>query len=55
MIRLALASMYRKYQPHVGKYVDPMGYDNHYYQRATGYTPNSVPMVFIVFSRDSWG
>ena len=25
------------------------------YQGASGCTPNSVPIVFIVFSRDSWG
>ncbi len=25
------------------------------YQGVTGCTPDSVPMVFIVFSRDSWG
>ena len=25
------------------------------YQGTIGCTPNSVPMVFIVFSRDSWG
>ena len=24
-------------------------------QGTIGCTPNSVPMVFIVFSRDSWG
>ena len=24
-------------------------------QGTMGCTPNSVPMVFIVFSRDSWG
>ena len=24
-------------------------------QRTIGCTPNSVPIVFIVFSRDSWG
>ena len=24
-------------------------------QGTTGCTPNSVPMVFIAFSRDSWG
>ena len=26
-----------------------------YGQGTIGCTPNSVPMVFIVFSRDSWG
>ena len=25
------------------------------FQGTIGCTPNSVPMVFIVFSRDSWG
>ena len=25
------------------------------FQGTMGCTPNSVPMVFIVFSRDSWG
>ena len=26
-----------------------------WFQGTIGRTPNSVPMVFIVFSRDSWG
>ena len=30
-------------------------YDIYYAQGTIGRTPNSVPMVFIVFSRDSWG
>ena len=33
-------------------------YDSIYiyiYQGTVGSTPNSVPMVFIVFFRDSWG
>ena len=29
------------------------GFDD--FQGTMGCTPNSVPMVFIVFSRDSWG
>ena len=28
---------------------------NHTFQGTIGCTPKSVPMVFIVFSRDSWG
>ena len=32
-----------------------MSHEDPYYQGATGYTPNSVPMVFIAFPRDSLG
>ena len=34
-------------------WMDPMG--SGIFQGAIECTPNSVPMVFIVFSSDSWG